>query len=918
MFSTSKHRPLGRPRPGAQRHNSKIVIGVGLIVVIILLANSGFPSSHKSARAAERQLANRVLEVQDYGGTQEVAIQQGDTTTVIQQDPNTSRPRLEVIDNNGVHTASKYKPLDTPGISVTKGGTDNSNTLVHVGEGNAKQSIELLRNPRTATDNASNKAPLVTGTEAAAGTGSQGETSLQAAKSSVTTKTGTGSQASSASSKTRSSFLGGGTTEDSAASSNITERASQDQKQAMAATDRQTVGEVSSSSSDDAHPKDPARRPADNGLSGALSSVGMAAAAVASGVKVLASNQTKGGCTDETVAALPQLKLEQLWKPSRSGFDTDVTLVTQLSLESLSMLQNQCELWSGPIAAVAYMPLVKGKLVSMDDAALNGTTVEEQKTKLAAFYASVTHAGPCRMTLELVSEEVPSAYLSTLYPFNALRNHALLLVRTEVVLLLDVDFLPAEELSRIFSGRQEYQSTLVYLYNNAVIVLPAFETLQGAAEGQSLALQLAKGDKDSMMEAIVDRKVRQYQVSEYEKGQRATDYATWLSSSAHYTAKFEEGFEPYIISARKNVPWYDERFRGHGRDRIVQTLNMAGFVSFAVHPTTYVVQQPHPLSASTHFARGTPKFQELIQTYAQIRGSILAGEYEPVSAFSCQQGRTSYTAADLPTKGQVSEAAYAASQASAGRLAALTSQGAAQAPASAALDPAQQLQQAQRESAQQQQARTNSAAGIAPGNVTAISSKAVAAKAAAASAAEDLQDDTDETAAMSQSVDVAAQLQHAQQLAQQQAADFKQNHEGSNTRLDASSTSATAGASLGLSTGSSSAADPTALTADASTMDPAEKLQLAQQHQQQQAAAFKQNNEGTAVKLDTASNAAAAASGVTGKLDSATKDSGGSSSDTSKRESNVAAGGLTDASDELGSGEAIKLNSVDGVGQVAV
>jgi len=43
-----------------------------------------------------------------------------------------------------------------------------------------------------------------------------------------------------------------------------------------------------------------------------------------------------------------------------------------------------------------------------------------------------------------------------------------------------------------------------------------------------------------MMEAIVDRQVRQYQVSEYEKGQRATDYTTWLTSSAHYTAKFEE------------------------------------------------------------------------------------------------------------------------------------------------------------------------------------------------------------------------------------------------------------------------------------------------------------------------------------------------------------------------------------------
>ena len=64
----------------------------------------------------------------------------------------------------------------------------------------------------------------------------------------------------------------------------------------------------------------------------------------------------------------------------------------------------------------------------------------------------------------------------------------------QVVLLIDVDFLPSEELSRIFSGRQEYQSTLVYLYNNAVIVLPAFETLQGGAEGQTLALKLAHGD----------------------------------------------------------------------------------------------------------------------------------------------------------------------------------------------------------------------------------------------------------------------------------------------------------------------------------------------------------------------------------------------------------------------------------------
>ena len=72
-----------------------------------------------------------------------------------------------------------------------------------------------------------------------------------------------------------------------------------------------------------------------------------------------------------------------------------------------------------------------------------------------------------------------------------------------------------------------------------------------------------------------------------------------------------QGYEPYIISARKNVPWYDERFRGHGRDRIVQTLNMAGFVNFAVHPTAYVIQQPHPMYASTQLAKASPQYTEV-------------------------------------------------------------------------------------------------------------------------------------------------------------------------------------------------------------------------------------------------------------------------------------------------------------------
>lgn len=192
--------------------------------------------------------------------------------------------------------------------------------------------------------------------------------------------------------------------------------------------------------------------------------------------------------------------------------------------------------------------------------------------------------------------------------------------------------------------------------------------------------------------------------------------------------------------------------------------------------------------------------------------------------------------------------------------------------------------------------------------MTAISSKAVAAKAAAKSAAENLQGDADESAAVTQSqmpVDVAAQLQQAQQLAQQQAADFKQNNEGSTARLDASSSNtASAGSTLGLSTGSSSAADPTALSADVSTMDPAEKLQLAQQHQAQQAATFKQKNEGTSVRLDTASNAAAASAATTSQLESASTELSSSSNDKGSSYSGIVVGGLPEITDKQASEKA--------------
>lgn len=51
-------------------------------------------------------------------------------------------------------------------------------------------------------------------------------------------------------------------------------------------------------------------------------------------------------------------------------------------------------------------------------------------------------------------------------------------------------------------------------------------------------------------------------------GARSTNYKKWFSSAEPYPIKFKSGYEPYVLVARKIMPWYDERFRGYGWDKV--------------------------------------------------------------------------------------------------------------------------------------------------------------------------------------------------------------------------------------------------------------------------------------------------------------------------------------------------------------
>ena len=97
------------------------------------------------------------------------------------------------------------------------------------------------------------------------------------------------------------------------------------------------------------------------------------------------------------------------------------------------------------------------------------------------------------------------------------------------------------------------------------------------------------------MRMFWDGRVKAFHTDRYEAGHRATDYKKWLQATRPYNIVYEEGFEPYVIISRKFVPWYDERFVGYRKNKVVHLLYLStSGIQFMVHPRAFTVHSPHP------------------------------------------------------------------------------------------------------------------------------------------------------------------------------------------------------------------------------------------------------------------------------------------------------------------------------------
>lgn len=77
----------------------------------------------------------------------------------------------------------------------------------------------------------------------------------------------------------------------------------------------------------------------------------------------------------------------------------------------------------------------------------------------------------------------------------------------------------------------------------------------------------AAASKPELAKLFEARQVIQF-AEFYPVGHRSTNYKKFFESDVPYPIKFKSGYEPYVLVSRKHMPWYDERFRGYGWDKV--------------------------------------------------------------------------------------------------------------------------------------------------------------------------------------------------------------------------------------------------------------------------------------------------------------------------------------------------------------
>ena len=265
-----------------------------------------------------------------------------------------------------------------------------------------------------------------------------------------------------------------------------------------------------------------------------------------------------------------------------------VTLVTQCSMDRLPRLKEQAVAFgNAPLSVAIYVPFfaITSRDQTNDDAGAEQMSQNREEegalNEIRTLHQELSANGARRVTISLVfgnAPQSPSEY-DDMYPVNTLRNVALLAATTEMVLLVDVDFVPstslvllctasessAYELYRQMCQRGDFLMVVAFEVPSDVNALP-----KNPAELQRLWQQ--QGGWQSRKHLHVhhfSNVLNRHLPSNFDpwwfsaKSPYAPQYHGTIIDNYSMFAKYTRMFEPYMIANREAVPLYDERFRGY-------------------------------------------------------------------------------------------------------------------------------------------------------------------------------------------------------------------------------------------------------------------------------------------------------------------------------------------------------------------
>ena len=343
-------------------------------------------------------------------------------------------------------------------------------------------------------------------------------------------------------------------------------------------------------------------------------------------------------------ANVPQLVSVQTWRSKKKRPRESITLMTQLSDDRLGMLENQCHTWNDPLVAIVYIPMFNRKV--MDDPIIPtypNTTLEDVIRGVDAFHYFMEKTASCVLTIELVGQ-----FLDPLdpeeYPINALRNRAIKLAKTDVIFMLDVDFVASAGLGMEAPGYRDpvvYNQLIELTLQKKALVLPAFEITnrkQDLFMGQNFARNMAVAGKAAMRDNYISGLVDAFNGQDAPWGHGPTNTSKWimLTSPVTYRAYYQPKYEPFLVLNKDVIPWCDERFVGYGGNKIafINQLRGEGF-TFHVHPHGYVIHVPHPKTkAANTFVQAKMRGESFMDHLRSVveRG-IAKGRFVPHTGF---------------------------------------------------------------------------------------------------------------------------------------------------------------------------------------------------------------------------------------------------------------------------------------------